>query len=344
MATPAVIFWLWLVIVPARAAILCPEGCWCDGWGSYVKCRSSLNSIPLMFPRGVETLSLSYNNITSFEKDTFISRELTELKELYAENCQLRKIELEAFKGLTNLRRLVMSNNEISEITPGTFENMSSLEYLFLGNNKIERLEVDAFYGLSNLERLFLRLNKLQHIHPDMFVELPKLEYLDLSGNPGLKIPIDRQFINSHSLTTLNISACNVSSVSVETFSNVTTLEWLYLRINNLRCVDINILRVLPNLSVLYVHGNPLHCDCQLQKLWRWCQDHNIQTAFENTAPKCDTPSAVHGKWWGVLEQGQCLKGNMISFGGYKNKAMVPLILRTQVMCTNIIILYYAIY
>ena len=106
--------------------------------------------------------------------------------------------------------------------------------------------------------------------------------------------------------------------MSFETFTNVSALEALDLSYNNLRSVGINILAALPKLSEIYLQGNPLQCDCQLQE-WRWCQDHNIQTADKEIAPESDTPSEVEGIWWGVLEKGQCLQGKIHYYGGYIN-------------------------
>jgi hypothetical protein len=321
LGTPAVIFWLWLEILSARAAILCPEGCECDPGKYYVTCyESSLNNIPLIFPTNVRQLRLHYNNITSLGKDSFISKGLIELEELTAIFCGLEIIEMGAFNGLTKLTALIMSHNEISEITQGTFDNMRRLEYLNFQYNKIKHLEVDVFSGLINLIQIDLRSNKLQYLHPDTFAGVPNLDYIDLADNLDLQIQTDRHFINSHSLSRLSISNCSVSSVSVETFANVTALERLDLRDNNLRSVDINILKALPKLSALYLSANPLQCDCQLQEVWRWCQDHNIQTASGETAPECETPSEVQGMWWGVLEKGQCLQGNIYYYGDYKDK------------------------
>jgi hypothetical protein len=213
-----------------------------------------------------------------------------------------------------------MRGNEISEITPGTFEKMSRLEYLNLDHNRIERLEFGVFSGLINLEIVFLAKNKLQYLHPDTFVGLANLQSLFLSKNSDLQIPNDSHFINSHSLKKLGISGCNVSSVSVETFANVSALERLDLSYNNLRSVDIN-MTTLPKLSALYLHGNPLLCDCQLQKVWQWCQDHNIETAYKEIAPKCDTPSELKDVCWGVLEKIQCLEGNIHYHGDYINQS-----------------------
>jgi Leucine-rich repeat (LRR) protein len=223
----------------------------------------------------------------------------------------LETTEFGAFTGLTKLADLSISGNEISEITPRTFEKMNRLEYLDLEGNGIENLEVDVFLGLINLKVVRLKGNKLQYLHPDTFVGLPIFKYLTLSQNPDLQIPTDRHFVSSHSLSHLDISGCNVSSMSVETFANVTALELLDLSYNNLSSVDINILKALPKLSALYLYANPLQCDCQLQDVWQWCQDHNIQSVSGETAPECATPSEVEGMWWGVLEKGQCLQDNI---------------------------------
>ena len=107
--------------------------------------------------------------------------------------------------------------------------------------------------------------------------------------------------------------------MSVETFANISALEWLDLSYNNLRRVDINIVKALPKLSALYLSGNPLQCDCQLQEVWRWCQDHNIETEYKEIAPECDTPREVKWIWWGVLEKGQCLEGHIHYSGDYNN-------------------------
>jgi Leucine-rich repeat (LRR) protein len=181
LATPAVIFWLWLVIVPARVAILCPERCRCDTLGYYVNCEdSSLSNIPLIFPTYVGELVLYNNTITFLEKDSFISRRLTELELLFVLDCQLQTIELGAFNGLTKLTHLSMSINEISEIIPRTFEKMICLGKLEISDNRTEHLAVDVFSGLIYLTYIGLRGNKLHYLHPYLFVGLHHLEYLDL--------------------------------------------------------------------------------------------------------------------------------------------------------------------
>ena len=256
-------------------------------------------------------------NISSVSVETFANVSALELLDLSYND--LRTVDINILKVLPELSVLKLEGNEISEIIPGTFEMISRLQYLDLDHNKIEHLEGDLFNVLVNLKYIHLQGNQLQYLHPETFVGLPNLQSLSLSKNSGLQIPTDRHFINSYSLKHLGISGCNVSSVSVETFANVSALEWLSLRQNNLRSVDINILKALPKLSALYLYGNPLHCDCQLQEVWLWCQDHNIQTADKVVAPECDTPKEVKGLWWGVLEKSQCIQDNIQYYWDYIN-------------------------
>ena len=320
--TCAVIFWLWLVILPAVVAIECPVGCRCETQGIYINCSGSgLESIPLTFPTHVRILTIDGNNITCLEKNSFVSRRLVTLEILKADFCKLREIELGAFNGLEILTNLSLESNEIGKIIPGTFEMLSGLEYLYLDYNKIEHLGSDVFCGLVNLIHIGLEGNKLHHLHPDTFLGLPKFQSLLLSKNSDLQIPTDHHFINSHSLRTLVISDCNVSSMSVQSLANVSTLESLDLSYNNLRSVDINILEALPTLSTMYLYDNPLQCDCQLQEVWRWCQDHNIQTSNWEIAPECDTPRELKGIWWGVLEKVQCSQSNIHYFGDHRNRS-----------------------
>jgi len=311
LATPAVLFWLSLVMEPAK---LCPAECMCVAEEYHVKCYGpSLPAVPLSRLTGLQYLWLYYIKIKFLERDSFAS--LTELKGLNVEWSSLRTIELGAFNGLTELIQLTIKGNEISEIIPGTFENMINLNYLNLEKNRLEHLDSGVFSGLVNIETIDLTANKLQYLHPDTFLGLQNLQYMYLRSNPGLQIPTYRNFINSPSLLRLDISYCNVSSVSVETFANVIALEWLDLRFNNLRIIDINIFRTLTKLSTLYLYGNRLHCDCQLKEVWRWYKDRNIETYYV----ECDTPSEVKGMWWEVLEKGHCLLGNIQYYGDYKS-------------------------
>jgi hypothetical protein len=276
--------------------------------------NSSLNIVPLIILTDISEFWISGDNITLLMKDSFVS--LTELRILGVWWCGLRTIEVGAFNGLNKLTYLAISNTEISKIITGTFENLSNLEYLFLHDNNLQHLDSDVFRGLVNLKKVRLDENKLKYLHPDTFLGLPNIKKIDLSNNPGLQIrvPNNRSLFVSHSLSQLDLSYCYISSLSVETFTNLSALERLDLTGNNLKTLDINILIALPILSELNLESNPLQCDCQLQEVWRWCKGRDIDTE----EVKCDTPSKVRGMGWGVLERGECIEG-VIQYCGDSN-------------------------
>jgi Leucine-rich repeat (LRR) protein len=283
------------------------------------------------------------------------------LKHLFISGCKIRSVSVETFanvsalefldlsynrlavidmnilKVLPKLSTLNLTHNKISVIIPGTFEKFSNLEYLFIDYNRIEYMISDTFAGLFNLIQVSLQGNNLHYLQPDTFLRLQHFRSLLLSGNSDLHVPTDRQLIKSHSLKRLGIGGCNVTSVSVDTFSNVSALEWLDLGNNYLRILDKSVLKSLRSLSMLNLHENPLECDCQLQEVWRWCQDHNIQTAYKEIVPICDTPSEVMGMWWGVLEKGQCLQGNVQYYGNYKNTSYNDTPIKDIVEDTNMV-------
>ena len=162
LATPAALFWLWLIIQPTREAIPCPEECWCEIDGYFVNCSDAdLKNIPSILPTHVRGLLLDGNNVTFLEKGSFVSRGVFQLELISADFCKIRKIELGAFKGLTKLTDLSLQINEISEIIPGTFEKQSSLESLHLRNNNIQHLKIDVFCGLVNLKYIGLEGNSI---------------------------------------------------------------------------------------------------------------------------------------------------------------------------------------
>ena len=312
-------FIIWLCVSFTKMTEICSDKCIRVPGNCHVDSSNpSLTNTSITFVKFFRNLTISYQNIPSFVNDTFLSEGLTNLEEISVDFSQLRTIEVRAFNGLTNLEKLSLNDNGISEILPRTFENLSRLKELYLRNNIIKHLNNDVFSGLSSLTVLNLDHNDLQYIHPDTLLRLPKLRELHLHSNKALQVPTDRPFIYSHSLTYLAISHSNIPSLAVETFSNLFALKQLDVNGNKLRTLDINILKAWPKLFILYLQGNPLQCDCQLQEVWRWCEDRSITTWDHDNVPKCDTPENVKGKPWTVLEKGRCLGGN-IFFSDYSN-------------------------
>ena len=246
----------------------------------------------------LEYLDISYNKIKDLNSTMFSG--------------------LEAFNGFTKLTHLLIWGNKITEIRSGTFNNMRCLEYLDLSNNRIEHLDSAVFSGLVNLKYVNLKANKLGYRHPHTFLAILNIIRLCAKKNDIPIIANHRQFINTNDLSQPDRTSCNINSLSVETFANVSALETLDLSYNNLTSIDINILRSLPKLSAMYLHDNPLHCDCQLKELWRWYQDHNIRRDSVEGYWVCLTPNL--GVVWRVLDEIQCPQDNMSNNVEYKEE------------------------
>jgi hypothetical protein len=113
LATPGVIFRLWLMIVPERLAVLRPKECRCDAERHQVSCyKSSLTAVPSIPLTNVKELWFEWNNLTLLERNCFVSRGQTELKSLTLWFCKLSAIVLGAFNVLTKLTELNLSGNK----------------------------------------------------------------------------------------------------------------------------------------------------------------------------------------------------------------------------------------
>ena len=335
---PAFILWLWLIEEAIRTSIQCPSECWCDPGRRTADCsNASLKDIPQIFHEDIRDLRMDHNNISILKNDAFRSvglhfleiisvshtgltvietgafRGLPKLEQLHLHNNWIRRLRPGTFANLTNLRGLHLANNRIRVLDPGLFSDLINLDYISLESNLIQDLEADVFLGLAKLRNLWLSENEISYIYPVIFKHMTKLRLICLDNNTRLQVPIDKPFLDVPTLENLFISNCNITNLSARTFQKTRNLTTLYLHGNNLKTFDMAIAKTLPYISVLYLYKNPLHCDCQMLKLWQWCRDHKVKTGIEDYVPRCEGPEQVSGLWWGVLSQAQC-KDNGVHF------------------------------
>ena len=138
------------------SSLKCPKQCTCVK--TSVRCHEAqLTEIPEDIPREVTELILSKNSI--------------------------RKINLEALKGLKELKVLDMSGNMISTIPDNTFQTLIKLETLNLVDNYIKCIGAKAFHGLVSLKYLSLTENMISQIPESSFQDLTSLTHLYLGEN-----------------------------------------------------------------------------------------------------------------------------------------------------------------
>ncbi|CAN8015442.1 unnamed protein product [Ixodes persulcatus] len=238
-------------------------------------------------------LSLFGNRIVSLDPMAFqgVGGNLTRLN---LGGNVLSQVPSESLQSISVLQQLLLHENRISELSPDRFPLVgSALDILNLADNRIVALPEGAFSGLGTLVSLDLERNGLAFIHPAAFVGVhTTMEWLKLGHNSLSAVPSEA-LQNLTALRELDLRDNNISYVhgdafdgygaslkfvylqknrvqSIEpgAFDRLHSLEWLYLHSNEISTLHYSVFRpVLDTLSILDVHDNPFHCDCDLSWL-----------------------------------------------------------------------------
>ncbi|XP_037923304.1 toll-like receptor 6 [Hermetia illucens] len=163
-------------------------------WADINPARVLMNTVHL------ETLSLAGNPISTFStNDQRIALISTSLLTLDLSFCNITKITGNfALQGMNRLENLILAGNPLQTIT------------------RLESLSLKAI-NLSSCELHFLP--------PNIFSGVPNLQALDLSRNSLLTLePQANGYVTSRSLRRINLSYCNMPSINLEGFPNVTTV------------------------------------------------------------------------------------------------------------------------
>lgn len=83
------------------------------------------------------------------------------LEDFSIDNCSIKIISYENFRGLFNLKELHIVFTEIETIKSGIFDDLNNLIELDLSGNKISFIAEDAFKSLKSLSNLILNQNQL---------------------------------------------------------------------------------------------------------------------------------------------------------------------------------------
>ncbi|XP_026954477.1 amphoterin-induced protein 3 [Sagmatias obliquidens] len=153
---------------------------------------------------------------------------------------------------LSRLRALRLNHNELDTLGPGVFTNASGLRLLDLSSNALRALGRHDLDGLGELKMLLLFNNRLAHLDEQAFHGLGALSRLYLGCNELASF----SFNHLHGLGTTHLRTLDLSS-------------------NHLGRIPVPDLASLPAFlkNGLYLHNNPLPCDCRLYHLLqRWHQ------------------------------------------------------------------------
>ncbi|XP_022130624.2 toll-like receptor 3 [Pieris rapae] len=251
--------------------------------------RTGLYQVPEAFTHSVRFLSLVGNHISSIRCGDLDSYPL--LQSLDFSNNKIKSIEEDSLGRLEMLLFLNLNTNSLI-VVPKSLPD--ELKYLSINNNMIKNLTSADFKSLPNLRILLLKSNKILYIQDHVFDDLLSLEILDLSNNP-LQMLSPSTFDGPLSLRDLRLCYLNISvpakdgsfpmsspesvqmlhlqsspglarqfladSAALAAFSH---LQYLDLRMNNLRNIRNDLLFYLVQLKTLRLHGNKINCSAEL--------------------------------------------------------------------------------
>lgn len=236
----------------------------------------------------LKTLSLANNKITQLQVTDLGG--LLDLKYLNLKNNNITTLSETTFPPLPKLIVADLSNNPIEVVYPHTFEVLNATKELTLGSNDVQlRLHQNSFVGLESLEVLNLLSINVSTLEQNLLTGLPKLIELDIKGT--IKYIAFDAFVEMPEMKRLTLSNCSIQSVSMDAFYGIYNLEYLdlshnqlqelpsglfnkqyslrelILNNNQLASLPEGIFKSIPNILVVRLDMNPLHCSCHM-KYW----------------------------------------------------------------------------
>lgn len=167
-----------------------------------------------VFPQELETLDLSFNNISSLHIDTF--EKANKLLTLNLAHNKLFWFYEKAFMGLTKLKTLDLSYNQLANFHVNIFIDLQNMETLNLAGNEFYTLDPVIFQKITRIKHMYLQENHFQTLSILTFANFKELRTLDMRNNELLRIPEDLPKVGS--IKTLDISCNRLSYISPDFF------------------------------------------------------------------------------------------------------------------------------
>lgn len=221
-----------------------------------------------IFQQQLETLDLSFNNISSLHVDTFENTE--KLIFLNLANNNLSWLYEKVFLGLTQLKTLNLSYNKLAHFHVNIFIDLQNMETLNLAGNVFHTLDFALFQQIARIKHLYLQENHLQTLNILLFANLKELSTLDLRNNKLLRLP--EGLLKVGNLKTLAISCNKLSFIPPNFFIGQYGTR-------------------------VFLQGNPWKCGCLFPVLNTLKNVEVIQTDFtDGSHPTCFVGEGNHSE------------------------------------------------
>lgn len=175
----------------------------------------------------------------------------------------------------SNYHTYVFSVSAISEIVFILFQDLD------LSENNLHNFEIAKFMvHTPRLQLLNLDSNSLQTI--TKLPTLSNLKYLYFDNNSISTIET-KSFAGSRNLEILRLSLNEVVELQSDHFgeNGLPKLNRLYLSHNNITCIEDNILRLFPRMTVAWFAMNPLTCEC-FRNMMKYMTENKVKVLYNH--------------------------------------------------------------
>ena len=205
------------------------------------------------------------------------------------------KLANNALTGLTALTKIRLANIVISDYV-NTLSPLVRLKSLTMYNCGVSDLsflkQTPVLFGVTYISFIS---NEIESFPADTFQNYTQLERLDMGYNSISKI---NRFY-SKSINLLNLYLNQITHVSEDAFRDIPLLTHIDLSNNAITRLSSRTFEHLHQIKDIYIHNNPLHCDCNLKWFYNVTQEYGIQFHRYYT-PLCATPP--QHKWISALD------------------------------------------
>uniref|UniRef100_A0A8C6U4L9 TIR domain-containing protein n=1 Tax=Neogobius melanostomus TaxID=47308 RepID=A0A8C6U4L9_9GOBI len=190
----------------------------------------------------------------------------------------------------SNLTELDISKNSMADMTEASLQMLTRLTRLTIEDNRLSRVPL-AIRNMTSLTYLSFEGNDITELTCSDFTNLYSLTVLNLSDNHS------ELFEPLTELTVLEVTNCNANSLDFLIHANLTKLEKLIFKDNELTVVNEIVFEALPSLKYLDLSENPFVCDCSNDWFIEWAI-RNKQVQVANAYQyRCSSPSSEEGRF-----------------------------------------------
>ena len=246
----------------------------------------------------LESLDLSGNRL--YEVNPVWFKDLYYLERLHLQRNNIHGLGHGAFGFAPRMRYLDLSENRLTFIQDSSFDNLISLETLNLAQNFIHTVPSKALQAFPHIQYIDISQNHIHSVPTGSFTSV-NVTHLKLNSISSLKLIESGAFKNLLYLEKLELSQnLEMRYFDKDALINVPRLRNLQLKNNNLSAIDRSIVKHLKHLQNMYIGGNPIICDCNME----WIVDNTTNVTIDTHDTICAKPIQLKGHRLNGLEQG----------------------------------------